>query len=159
MANQFDPKYIEEQERIRKAGERAEREAMETASRRKTEPQPKPNTRVSAAGKRIRALLGGEFLGKVDFRRNMPYIVMVFIMVIVLIYINLLAQSNQKRLELLDKERIKLNDKYIQVMDQRELLYVDETRKEALLQVFKEKGFVDDSSIVYLLGGGKEAAR
>ncbi len=162
MANQFDPKYIQEQERLKQAEKKAEKKAgatpsSETAERRR---DPKTDARVSHAGARIRALLGAEFLGKVDFRRNMPYILMVFAMVIVLIYINLLAQSNQKRLELLDMERIKLNDKYIQVMEQRELLYVDQSRKEALQQVFKDKGFVDDSSIVYMLtSDGKEGIR
>ena len=81
-------------------------------------------------------------------------------MVIVLIYVNLLVLSNQKKLELLDKERIELNDKYIQIMDWHDRLIVNESRKEALMGVYRSMGFVDDSSLVYQLHvEGKEVVR
>ena len=42
-------------------------------------------------------------------------------------------------------------------MDRREQLNVDESRREALLEVYRNKGFVDDSSLVYMLHvDGKE---
>ena len=76
---------------------------------------------------------------------------MVFAMLIVLIYINLKSLSYQTRLEMLDKTRIELNDKYIRIMDRREQLNVDESRREALIEVYRNRGFVDDSSLVYML--------
>ena len=161
MANQFDQTYLRQQKQRQ---EEAKARTAPTGDRRPVEkPAGRKNSVPSGAvrlGQRIRNLFGGNFIREIDFRRNFPYILMVFVMIIVLIYINLLTLSNQKKLEELDKERIKLNDKYIQIMDRREMLYVDETQRQALLQVYKDKGFVDDSSIVYVLKtAGKEGGR
>ena len=161
MANQFDQTYLRQQKQRQ---EEAEARTAPAGDRRPAEKPAgrKPSAPSGAArlGQRIRNLFGGNFIRKIDFRRNIPYILMVFVMIIVLIYINLLTLSNQKKLEELDRERIKLNDKYIQIMDRREMLYIDETQRQALLQVYKDKGFVDDSSIVYVLKtAGKEGRR
>ncbi len=99
----------------------------------------------------FRNVLGADYLKNLNLRKNWLFILMLTAMVVFCIYQHLLTRSYQKQLELLDKERIELNDKYIQLMDQREMLYVDSSRQEALLEVFREKGFVDDSSIVYTI--------
>ena len=105
-------------------------------------------------------ILGAEYLRKIDFRKNRFFILMIVVMVILLVYLNLLTLSRQKRLENLDKERIELNDKYTQIMEKREALYVDTSQHGALLEVFREKGFVDDSSLVYdIYEEGKEQKR
>ena len=58
---------------------------------------------------------------------------------------------------MLDKERIELNDKYIQIMDRHDRLNVDENRREALIKVYRDRGFVNDSSMIYVLHAeGKE---
>lgn len=160
MANQFDQTYLRQQKQAREQ-ERAQAQASQSDARQHTatpaEKKPATPSKAARIGQRIRNLFGGNFIRKIDFRKNIPYILMLVVMVIILIYINLLTLSNQKKLEELDRERIKLNDKYIQIMDRREMLYVDETQRQALLQVYKDKGFVDDSSIVYVLKtSGKE---
>lgn len=146
MANRFDQTYLQQQKQSKEVPADARKQAEERGERKPAAP-----SKAARLGQRIRNLFGGNFIREIDFRKNFPYILMVFVMVIVLIYINLLTLSNQKKLEELDRERIKLNDKYIQIMDRREMLYVDENQRQALLQVYKDKGFVDDSSIVYVL--------
>ncbi len=108
-----------------------------------------PKKAYKGLRKWILYILGAEYLRKIDFRKNLPFILLVVAMLIFLVYQNLLTLSKQKKLEMLDKERIELNDKYAQIMEQRETLYVDSSRQDALLEIFREKGFVDDSSIVY----------
>ena len=146
MANRFDQTYLQQQKQSKEVPADARKQAEERGERKPAAP-----SKAARLGQRIRNLFGGNFIREIDFRKNFPYILMVFVMIIVLIYINLLTLSNQKKLEELDRERIKLNDKYIQIMDRREMLYVDENQRQALLQVYKDKGFVDDSSIVYVL--------
>lgn len=165
MANQFDQTYLRQQKQEREQEQaRARLKSQPAASdtRKNTKNSAESRSRTSSpavrVGQHIRNFFGGNFIRKIDFRKNLPYLLMLFAMIIILIYVNLLTLSNQKKLEELDRERIKLNDKYIQLMDQREMLNVDETRRQALLQVYKDKGFVDDSSIVYVLKtSGKES--
>ena len=166
MANHFDPEYIRQQkqqqeEKERQERERQERERQEREQQEKTAPKkPKVSKSVSKAGLSLRHFLGGEFLRRFRWWDNMPYLLMLFVMIIILIYINLLAASNQVRLEQLEAERIELNDKYIQIMEQYGWLQLDQDRKEALIEVYRNRGFVDDSSLVYMLPAvGKEVAR
>ena len=161
MANHFDPEYIRQQKQQQEEKERQEREQQGKVQQDKTAPQkPKVSKSVSKAGLSLRHFLGGEFLRRLRLWDNMPYLLMLFVMIIILIYINLLAASNQVRLEQLEAERIELNDKYIQIMEQYGWLQLDQDRKEALIEVYRNRGFVDDSSLVYMLPAvGKEVAR
>lgn len=161
MANHFDPEYIRQQKQQQEEKERQEREQQGKVQQDKTAPQkPKVSKSVSKAGLSLRHFLGGEFLRRLRLWENMPYLLMLFVMIIILIYINLLAASNQVRLEQLEAERIELNDKYIQIMEQYGWLQLDQDRKEALIEVYRNRGFVDDSSLVYMLPAvGKEVAR
>ncbi len=161
MANHFDPEYIRQQKQQQEEKERQERELHGKVQQDKTAPQkPKVSKSVSKAGLSLRHFLGGEFLRRLRWWDNMPYLLMLFVMIIILIYINLLAASNQVRLEQLEAERIELNDKYIQIMEQYGWLQLDQDRKEALIEVYRNRGFVDDSSLVYMLPAvGKEVAR
>ncbi|MBR4512785.1 MAG: hypothetical protein IKO59_08380 [Bacteroidales bacterium] len=161
MANHFDPEYIRQQKQQQEEKERQERERQGKVQQDKTAPQkPKVSKSVSKAGLSLRHFLGGEFLRRLRLWENMPYLLMLFVMIIILIYINLLAASNQVRLEQLEAERIELNDKYIQIMEQYGWLQLDQDRKEALIEVYRNRGFVDDSSLVYMLPAvGKEVAR
>lgn len=163
MANHFDPEYLRQQQAAQQQAAQKQAEAQRRQQQTKPRPERKRPASGNAAakvGKTVRRLLGGEFLHKFNFRRNWPYYLMVLCMVIVLIYINLLCLSNQKRLELLDKERIELNDKYIQIMDRHDQLVVDESHRQALMEVYRNRGFVDDSSLVYMLRvEGKEGGR
>ena len=160
MANHFDPEYLRQQQAAQQQA------AQKQAEEQHPQPKPRPARKrasghaAAKVGKTVRRLLGGEFLHKLNFHKNWPYYLMVFCMVIVVIYINLLSLSNQKRLELLDKERIQLNDKYIQIMDQHDQLVVDESHRQALMEVYRNRGYVDDSSLVYMLRvEGKEGGR
>ena len=161
MANHFDPEYIRQQKQQQEEKERQEREQQGKVQQDKTAPQkPKVSKSVSKAGLSLRHFLGGEFLRRFRWWDNMPYLLMLFVMVIILIYINLLAASNQVRLEQLEAERRELNDKYIQIMEQYGWLQLDQDRKEALIEVYRNRGFVDDSSLGYMLPAvGKEVAR
>ena len=161
MANHFDPEYIRQQKQQQEEKERQEREQQGKVQQDKTAPQkPKVSKSVSKAGLSLRHFLGGEFLRRFRLWENMPYLLMLFVMIIILIYINLLAASNQVRLEQLEAERIELNDKYIQIMEQYGWLQLDQDRKEALIEVYRNRGFVDDSSLVYMLPAvGKEVTR
>ncbi|MBR6918989.1 MAG: hypothetical protein IKN37_01505 [Bacteroidales bacterium] len=161
MANHYDPEYIRQQKQQQEEKERQEREQQGKVQQDKTAPQkPKVSKSVSKAGLSLRHFLGGEFLRRLRWWDNMPYLLMLFVMIIILIYINLLAASNQVRLEQLEAERIELNDKYIQIMEQYGWLQLDQDRKEALIEVYRNRGFVDDSSLVYMLPAvGKEVAR
>lgn len=161
MANHFDPEYIRQQKQQQEEKERQERERQGKVQQDKTAPQkPKVSKSVSKAGLSLRHFLGGEFLRRLRLWDNMPYLLMLFVMIIILIYINLLAASNQVRLEQLEAERIELNDKYIQIMEQYGWLQLDQDRKEALIEVYRNRGFVDDSSLVYMLPAvGKEVTR
>ncbi len=161
MANHFDPEYIRQQKQQQEEKERQERERQGKVQQDKTAPQkPKVSKSVSKAGLSLRHFLGGEFLRRFRWWDNMPYLLMLFVMIIILIYINLLAASNQVRLEQLEAERIELNDKYIQIMEQYGWLQLDQDRKEALIEVYRNRGFVDDSSLVYMLPAvGKEVTR
>jgi hypothetical protein len=157
MANHFDPEYIRQQQAAQQEAQERQRQERVPKQPRK---RPDAARKAGMAGLAVRRFLGGEFLHRLDFRRNWPYYLMVFCMVIVLIYANLLVLSNQKKLELLDRERIELNDKYIQIMDRHDRLIVNESRREALMEVFRNRGFVDDSSLVYMLRvEGKEERR
>ncbi|MBR4339917.1 MAG: hypothetical protein IKP89_04775 [Bacteroidales bacterium] len=161
MANHYDPEYIRQQKQQQEEKERQEREQQGKVQQDKTAPQkPKVSKSVSKAGLSLRHFLGGEFLRRLRWWDNMPYLLMLFVMIIILIYINLLAASNQVRLEQLEAERIELNDKYIQIMEQYGWLQLDQDRKEALIEVYRNRGFVDDSSLVYMLPAvGKEVTR
>jgi hypothetical protein len=161
MANHYDPEYIRQQKQQQEEKERQEREQQGKVQQDKTAPQkPKVSKSVSKAGLSLRHFLGGEFLRRFRWWDNMPYLLMLFVMIIILIYINLLAASNQVRLEQLEAERIELNDKYIQIMEQYGWLQLDQDRKEALIEVYRNRGFVDDSSLVYMLPAvGKEVTR
>ena len=148
MANHFDPEYIRQQQQQQ---EEERRQQQQQQPKKPVPEKPKVSRSVSEAGMALRRFLGGEFLHKLHFWKNMPYFMMVFAMLIVLIYINLKSLSYQTRLEMLDKTRIELNDKYIRIMDRREQLNVDESRREALIEVYRNRGFVHDSSLVYML--------
>ncbi|MBQ5532777.1 MAG: hypothetical protein IIU04_04445, partial [Bacteroidales bacterium] len=127
MANHFDPEYIRQQKQQQEEKERQERERQEREQQEKTAPKkPKVSKSVSKAGLSLRHFLGGEFLRRFRWWDNMPYLLMLFVMIIILIYINLLAASNQVRLEQLEAERIELNDKYIQIMEQYGWLQLDQ---------------------------------
>lgn len=165
MPNRYDPNIrSNRQQNAPQTGKRAEREKEREDSFVENKSKKRGSSESEGIAKGIRKwilyIFGAEYLRKIDFRKNIPFILMIVAMVIFLVYMNLLTLSRQKTLENLDKERIELNDKYTRIMEKREVLNIDTSQRTALLEVFKEKGFVDDSSLVYdIYKEGKETRK
>lgn len=155
MPNRYDPQLkANKQQFAPKTGQktdwnRAPLSQSDENSSKKQDSSPRAEKIAGGIRKWILYVFGAEYLRKINFRKNILFILMLVVMVILLVYVNLLTMSRQKTLEILDKERIELNDKYTQIMERREVLNVDTIQRRALIEIFREKGFVDDSSLVY----------
>ena len=144
MANKFRPiENIPETEN--KHSEIKERKN----SRRKT--NEKKSVKVS--GKKFRKILDNIFglgiLRKINFRKNLPYFIMVIIMIIWLINNSLKIQSKRSEIEKLKDDITKVNDMLMDIIE--EEYNIDDKREKELLQIAKEEGFQSGGYIPYTI--------
>ncbi len=112
----------------------------------------KPKSK-SKIGKKIRKafdnIFGLGILRKINFRKNLPYFIMIIIMIIALIYNNLNTQSKRLKIEKLEDEITKVNDLLMDVIE--EEYSVDDKQEKELLQTAKEEGFQSNGYIPYTI--------
>jgi hypothetical protein len=123
---------------------------------RKPENRPrKVNTKkgVGTARKKIRkvfdSIFGLGILKKVNLRKNLPYFIMIIIMIITLIYNSLNTQSKRLRIEKLEDEIIKINDGLMDIIE--EEYNIDDKQEKELLIIAKEEGFQSSGYIPYTI--------
>jgi hypothetical protein len=108
-------------------------------------------------GKKIRRafidIFGLGILKKINLRKNLPYFIMVILMIIVLIYNSLNIQSKKIKVESLKEEIIKTNDMLMDAVE--EEYNIDEKREKELLQTAIEEGFQIGGYIPYTIKGEK----
>jgi len=114
------------------------------------------NKRFSGkTGKKIRKafvnIFGLGILTKINLRKNLPYFIMVILMIIVLIYNSLNIQSKKIKVEQLEDEITKINDMLMDVVE--EEYNIDEKREKELLQIAIDEGFQSSGYIPYTIKG------
>jgi hypothetical protein len=124
-------------------------------------PQPRnrhktPNTKKGRGGdtrKKIRKafdnIFGLGILKKVNFRKNLPYFMMIVVMIITLIYNSLNTQSKRLRIDKLEDEITKINDALMDIIE--EEYNVDDKQEKELLLIAKEDGFQSSGYIPYTI--------
>lgn len=110
------------------------------------------------SGKKIRKVLDNTFglgiLRKINFRKNLPYLAMVAIMIIWLINNNLKIQSKRSEIEKLKDDITKVNDLLMDIIE--EEYNIDDKREKELLQIAKEEGFQSSGYIPYTIKTNKK---
>jgi hypothetical protein len=94
-------------------------------------------------------VFGLGILKKVNFRKNLPYFVMIVVMIITLIYNSLNTQSKKLRIEKLEDEIIKINDILMDIIE--EEYNIDDKQEKELLIIAKEDGFQSSGYIPYTI--------
>ncbi|MDR0604818.1 MAG: hypothetical protein LBG80_10990 [Bacteroidales bacterium] len=145
MANKFRPvknisKTAEEPLNVNK-----HRNRLRTA---KTKKSKGGNTRKKIR-KAFDNIFGLGILKKVNFRKNLPYFVMIVAMIITLIYNSLNTQSKKLRIERLEDEIIKINDILMDIIE--EEYNIDDKQEKELLIIAKEDGFQSSGYIPYTI--------
>jgi hypothetical protein len=124
-------------------------------------PKEQPKNRVKnrhfsgKTGKKFRRafvnIFGLGILKKVNLRKNLPYFIMLILMIIALIYNSLNIQSKKMKIEQLEDEITKINDLLMDVVE--EEYNIDEKREKELLQIAQEEGFQSSGYIPYTIKG------
>jgi hypothetical protein len=99
-------------------------------------------------------IFGLGILRKVNFRKNLPYFIMVVIMIITLIYNNLNTQSKRLRIERLEDEITMINDALMDIIE--EEYNIDDKQEKELLIIAEEEGFQSSGYIPYTIKIEKE---
>ena len=114
---------------------------------------PKEKRTKSKTGKKIRRafvdIFGLGILKKINLRKNLPYFIMVVIMIIALIYNSLNTQSKKLKVEQLEEEIVKINDLIMDVVE--EEYNIDDKREKELLQIAEDEGFQGGGYIPYTI--------
>jgi hypothetical protein len=98
-------------------------------------------------------IFGLGMLKKINLRKNLPYFIMVILMIIVLIYNSLNIQSKKIKIEQLEDDITKINDMLMDAVE--EEYNIDEKREKELLQTAIEEGFQNSGYIPYTIKGEK----
>ena len=127
-------------------------------------PKEQPKNRVKnprfsgKIGKKFRkafvSIFGLGILKKINLRKNLPYFIMVVVMIIALIYNSLNTQSKKLKIQKLEDEITKINDLLMDVIE--EEYNIDEKREKELLQTAQEEGFQSSGYIPYTVKGEKK---
>ena len=157
MANKFrHVKNIPEQEEGNSAVNKPKNQPDNPPKERTDNPRKKIKTNKIA--KNIRKafvnIFGLGILRKINLRKNMPYFIMVIIMIIALIYNNLNTQSKKLKAEHLEYEITKINDMLMDVVE--EEYNIDERREKELLQIAQDEGFQSSGYIPYTVKAEKK---
>jgi hypothetical protein len=94
-------------------------------------------------------VFGLGILKKVNFRKNLPYFIMIVIMIIALIYNSLNTQSKKLRIDRLEDEITKINDVLMDIIE--EEYNIDDKQEKELLITAKEDGFQSSGYIPYTI--------
>ena len=151
MANKFRPiKEVPVPEQDNSAINSPKNPLEDSSPQVRTKP-PKRKKAGSKTGKNIRKafvnIFGLGILRKINLRKNLPYFIMVIIMIIALIYNNLNTQSKKLKVEHLEDEITKINDMLMDVVE--EEYNIDEKREKELLQMAQDEGFQSSGYIPY----------
>jgi len=148
MANKFRPiKEVPVPEQDSEAMNRPKIQAEEVSKiRTKT---PKKSKTAKKIRKAFVDIFGLGILKKINLRKNLPYFIMVIIMIIALIYNNLNTQSKKLKIEHLEDEITKINDLLMDIVE--EEYNIDDKREKELLQMAEEEGFQSSGYIPYTI--------
>ncbi len=108
MANRFK-KIVEETPEVEVVEEQPKADITDDESSR----QKQNNPRLKSVASFYREILGGDILTKEVVLKQMPFIMLVFLLVVVYIYNNNLAEKNIMKIERTKKELIELRYEYI----------------------------------------------
>jgi hypothetical protein len=153
MANKFRPikeKPAPEQDRsaVNKPKVQEENIAQTVGKERVRDKKIKNN-----AGKKFRKafveIFGLGILRKINLKKNLPYFIMVIIMIIALIYNNLNTQSKKSQIEHLEDEITKINDLLMDAVE--EEYNIDDKKEKELLQIAQDEGFQSSGYIPYTI--------
>jgi len=152
MANKFRPiKEVPVTEQDSTATNRPKIQAEEVSNVRTKTPNEK--RKRGKIGRKIRKafvdIFGLGILKRINLRKNLPYFIMVIIMIIALIYNNLNTQSKKLKIEQLEDEITKINDLLMDVVE--EEYNIDEKMEKELLQIAEEEGFQSSGYIPYII--------
>jgi hypothetical protein len=116
------------------------------------------NGKTQIARKKIRKIFDNVFglgiLKKVNFRKNLPYFIMIVIMIITLIYNSLNTQSKRLRIDRLEDEITNINDVLMDIIE--EEYNIDDKQEKELLRIAEEDGFQSSGYIPYTIKIEKE---
>ena len=158
MANKFRPiKEVPVTEQDSSAMN-SPRNPLEGSSPKVRTKPPKVKKTRSKTGKKIRKafvnIFGLGILKKINLRKNLPYFIMVIIMIITLIYNSLNMQSKKLEMERLEDEITKINDMLMDVVE--EEYNIDDKREKELLQIAQDEGFQSSGYIPYTVKAEKK---
>jgi tRNA(Phe) wybutosine-synthesizing methylase Tyw3 len=153
MANKFRPiKENTEQQQDRTEMNRPKVQPEEVSQTVRTA-APKEKKPRGKAGKKIRKafvdIFGLGILRKINLKKNLPYFIMVIIMIIALIYNNLNIQSKKSKIEQLEDEITKINDMLMDAVE--EEYNIDDKKEKELMQIAEEEGFQRSGYIPYTI--------
>jgi hypothetical protein len=122
------------------------------------EKKPKKKRFNGKTGKKIRKaivdIFGLGILRKINLKKNLPYFIMLILMIIALIYNSLNIQSKKLKIEKLEDEITKTNDMLMDAVE--EEYNIDDKRERELLQTAQEEGFQSSGYIPYTIKVEKE---
>jgi len=114
---------------------------------------PREKKTRSKTGKKVRKafvnIFGLGILRKINLKKNLPYFIMIVIMIIALIYNSLNTQSKRLKVEQLEEEIVKINDLIMDVVE--EEYNIDDKREKELLQIAQDEGFQGGGYIPYTI--------
>ena len=153
MANKFRPiKEIPQSEEDRLAMNRPKIEVEEAPQTERIQPKKEKKPR-GKTGKKIRKafveIFGLGILRKINLKKNLPYFIMVILMIIALIYNNLNTQSKKSQIEHLEDEITKMNDMLMDAVE--EEYNIDDKKEKELLQIAEDEGFKSGGYIPYTI--------
>ena len=153
MANKFRPiKETPQIEEDTSAVNRPNIEAEEAPQIERTQPKKEKKPR-GKTGKKIRKafveIFGLGILRKINLKKNLPYFIMVILMIIALIYNSLNTQSKKSQIEHLEDEITKMNDMLMDAVE--EEYNIDDKKEKELLQIAEDEGFKSGGYIPYTI--------
>ena len=144
MANKFRPR-----ENIKIE----ENEHSKTNERKNLHRQSTEKTSANVSVKKIRKVLDNVFglgiLKNINLRKNLPYFIMVVVMIIWLINNSLKIQSKRAEIENLKDDITKVNDLLMDIIE--EGYIIDDKLEKELLQTAKDEGFQSSGYIPYTI--------
>ena len=124
-----------------------ENEHSTTNEQRNSQKKDTANTSVKKVRKVIDSIFGLGILKKIDLKKNLPYFIMLVIMIIWLIHNSLKIQSKRTEIEIIKDDITKINDILMDIIE--EEYNIDEKLEKQLLQTAKDEGFQSSGYIPY----------
>ena len=94
-------------------------------------------------------IFGGGILQKMNLRKNLTFIIMLVVMIIVLIYSNLKIQSKREQINKLTQDNVIAKDEAMDAVE--EGYNIDKQREMEVLTEGEEKGFSNSGYLPYII--------